>query len=413
MEYGCIGEHLKHSFSKEIHESFADYKYEICEVPKDKLDEFMTKREFRAINVTIPYKQDVIPYLYEISDMAKAIGAVNTIVNKNGRLYGHNTDLFGMTALIRSVIPDLSGKKVIITGTGGTSKTTRTAVKLMGASEIVTVSRTKKEGVCTYDEMYEHHSDADVLINTTPCGMYPDIWGCPVELNRFKHLSAVIDAVYNPLRTELILSAKEKGIPARGGLYMLVAQAVAASAIFTDRKEYPDSVIKSVYEKILSEKENIVLIGMPGCGKSTIGRLLSERSGKALIDTDELIVEYAGKQITDIFAESGEKVFRDMETKIIKERVAHLSSRIIAVGGGAVLRDENVRELRKNGKLIFLDRPLEQLIPTSDRPLASTREAVEKRYSERYPRYCSSADKILKTDGIAEHAVSDILNINE
>ncbi len=413
MEYGCIGEHLKHSFSKEIHESFADYKYEICEVPKDKLDEFMKKREFRAINVTIPYKQDVIPYLYEISDMAKAIGAVNTIVNKNGKLYGYNTDLFGMTALIRSVIPDISGKKVIITGTGGTSKTTHTAVALMGASEVITVSRNKKEGVYTYDEMYEKHSDADVLINTTPCGMYPDISGCPVDIGRFTCLSAVVDAVYNPLRTELILSAKERGIPARGGLYMLVAQAVAASAIFQDREEYPDSVIKSVYDKILSEKENIVLIGMPGCGKSTIGKLLSEKTGKALIDTDELIVQNTGKQITDIFAESGEKAFRDMESNVIKECVSHLSSRIIAVGGGAVLRDENVKALRKNGKLIFLDRPLEQLIPTSDRPLASTREAVEKRYSERYPQYCSVADTILKTDGIAEHAAEDILKIKE
>ena len=222
MEYGCIGEHLKHSFSKEIHESFADYKYEIREVAKDSLDEFMTKREFKAINVTIPYKQDVIPYLYEISDMAKAIGAVNTIVNKDGKLYGHNTDLFGMTALIRSVIPDMTDKKVIITGTGGTSKTSRTAVKLMGASEIVTVSRTKKDGCITYDEMYECCTDADVLINTTPCGMFPDIMGRPVDLSRFSSLSAVVDAVYNPLRTELILSAREKGIPASGGLYMLV-----------------------------------------------------------------------------------------------------------------------------------------------------------------------------------------------
>jgi len=410
MEYGCIGEHLLHSFSKEIHECFADYRYDICEVARDELHRFMTERKFRAINVTIPYKQDVIPYLDRVSDMAREIGAVNTIVNKDGKLYGHNTDFFGMTSLIKLISDGLEGMKVIILGTGGTSRTARAVAKSLGAAEVVTVSRSAKEGCITYDQMYDTCRDASFLINTTPCGMFPNTLDTPVDISRLPSLKGVCDAIYNPLRTELISDAISLGIPAVGGLYMLVAQAVAASAIFTSREPYPEDVIKEVYEKILSDKENIVLIGMPGCGKSTVGKLIAERLGREFIDTDEVIVKRSGEEIKDIFASKGEKVFRDMETEAVKE-VSDRGCRVIAVGGGAVLRDENVRYLKKNGRLIFLDRPVEQLIPTESRPLASDKEAIMTRYRERYPRYTSVADDMLKTDGIIEHACDGVLRI--
>ena len=391
MKYGCIGEHLKHSFSKEIHGALADYEYEIREIEREALGEFAASRDFLAINVTIPYKEEIMPYLYEIDDKARAIGAVNTVVNRDGRLYGYNTDFFGMASLIRHAGVEIKGKKVIILGTGGTSKTSLAVARALGAREIVRASRTAREDAVAYSEVYERHSDAEVVINTTPVGMFPSIFDSPIDISKFERLEGVIDAVYNPLRTELILSAKERGIAAEGGLYMLVAQGVRASEIFLDTV-YPEESLESVFNKIRREKENIVLIGMPASGKSTVGALLAEAYGRELIDTDALIVKKAGKPIPEIFAEDGEAAFRDLESEVIRE-VARETCKIIATGGGAVLREGNVRELRKNGRVYFIDRPLASLVPTDDRPLSSTREAIEKRYSERYEIYCASADE--------------------
>ena len=396
MKYGCIGEHLGHSFSKEIHNALAPYEYEICEIAREKLDRFMEEHDFSAINVTIPYKEAVIPHLYYISDTAKSIGAVNTIVNRDGKLYGYNTDHYGMSALIRKMGLDISGKKVAVLGTGGTSKTACAVAKDMGASEIIRTSRNGKEGAITYENFYEKHSDTEVIINTTPVGMFPHPDGIPIDLDRLPNLVGVVDAVYNPLRTRLVSEAKKRGILAEGGLYMLVAQAVRASEIFIDT-EYSEADTERVYKKILSEKENIVLVGMPGSGKSTVGALLSEKLSRPFFDTDQLIEEETGMKIPDIFAEKGEAGFRDIEEKVIRERVLSLGGAVIATGGGAVLREENVAALRQNGKLFFLDRPLGELIPTDDRPLASTADAIKKRYEERYPLYCSVCD--VRIDG--------------
>lgn len=400
MKYGCIGEHLKHSFSKEIHGALADYEYEIREIEREALGEFATSRDFLAINVTIPYKEEIMPYLYEIDDKARAIGAVNTVVNRDGRLYGYNTDFFGMTSLIRHAGVTIEGKKVIILGTGGTSKTSLAVSRALGAREIVRASRTAREDAVAYSEVYERHLDAEVIINTTPVGMFPSIFDSPIDISKFERLEGVIDAVYNPLRTELILSAKERGIAAEGGLYMLVAQGVRASEIFLDTV-YPAESLEQVFNKIRREKENIVLIGMPASGKSTVGALLAEAYGRELIDTDALIAKKAGKPIPEIFAEDGEAAFRDLESEVIRE-VARDTCKIIATGGGAVLRESNVRELRKNGRIYFIDRPLESLIPTDDRPLSSTREAIEKRYSERYEIYCAAADERIDASCDAE-----------
>ncbi len=397
MKYGCIGEHLRHSFSKEIHNSLADYEYELKEIPQNKLCEFMTKRDFEAINVTIPYKEAVIPYLYYIDENAKEIGAVNTIVNKDGKLYGYNTDFYGMSMLIAHAGLDLHGKKVAILGTGGTSKTAKAVAKSLLAKEVITVSRNKKDETVTYEELYEKHSDADIIINTTPLGMFPDSFAKPVDIAKFTKLSGVIDAVYNPLKTGLICDAKKKGIIAEGGLYMLVAQAVRASEIFLD-KTYDGKVPGLVFDKIKKSKENIVLIGMPSSGKSTVGKEIAKRLGRTFIDTDMLIEEKMGISISEIFGEMGEEKFRSIESEVIKE-ISEYTGVVIATGGGAILKEENISALSQNGRIYFLDRPLKLLLPTSDRPLTSTKEALLKKYNERYSIYERSADVKIDASG--------------
>lgn len=408
MKYGCIGEHLEHSFSKEIHNALAPYEYEICEVERNHLDIFMEKHDFLAINVTIPYKEMVIPHLYYVSDTAKEIGAVNTIVNRDGKLYGYNTDHFGMSALIKRMGLELSGKKVAVLGSGGTSKTACAVAKDMGVSEIIKVSRSAKEGACTYEELYRNHENTEIIINTTPCGMFPHPHEMPIDLDRLPCVKGVVDAVYNPLRTLLVSEAKKRGICAEGGLFMLVAQAVRASEIFIDTK-YSEKDTEKVYKKVLSEKENIVLCGMPGSGKSTVGALLAKELGRPFIDTDSLIVEQTGTEISDIFANQGEKVFRDIEEKIIREKVLSISGAVIATGGGAILRENNVRALKQNGKLYFLDRPLMDLMPTDDRPLASTAEAIKKRYEERYELYKAVSDIRIDCDNLPEKIAEEII----
>jgi len=390
MEYGCIGEHLKHSFSKEIHSLLSDYDYEIKEIPKENLEEFMTRREFKAINVTIPYKLQVIPYLDNISEVAKSIGAVNTITNKNCVLSGFNTDFHGLKALILREGIELENKKVLILGSGGTSKTAKAVAESLKAKEIIRTSRNAKQGFVTYEEAYKHHLDTDVIINTTPVGMYPNIEGSAIDIERFSSLIGVVDAIYNPLRSELVLKARERGIKASGGLYMLVAQAAFAYEKFTD-KALPFEKIQEVYEKVLQEKENIVLIGMPASGKTTIGKKVARKMGREFIDSDKEIEKKTGMKIPEIFEKYGEEHFRRIETEVIKE-ISVKSGVVIATGGGAVLNPNNIFSLSKNGRIYFLDRPLEKLICTPNRPLSSSRELLEKRYNQRYQKYLDAAD---------------------
>lgn len=406
MEYGCIGEHLTHSFSKEIHALLQDYLYELKEIPMGALDDFMTERDFKAINVTIPYKQDVIPFLKEMGSTAAAIGAVNTIVNRGGELYGYNTDFGGMADLIKRIGIDVMGKKVLIFGTGGTSKTAMAVAEHMGAASVWKVSRSPRPGVLTYEEVLKNHLDAQVLINTTPRGMFSRESGMPIDPGLFPDLQGVVDAVYNPLRTEFVLKARQMGVPAAGGLYMLVRQAVLASEFFLDTK-YPDTITEDVYKKIKTGKENIVLTGMPGSGKSTVGKLLAKALGRPYADTDALIEEKTGMTPAQIIAAKGEAEFRAVEAEVIRE-ASQKNGWIIATGGGAVLRPENIRHLRSNGKLFFLDRPVEQLIPTEDRPLSSTKEAILKRYHERYGTYVSTADVVVENNGTPEAAAQRV-----
>ncbi|MBQ7541959.1 MAG: shikimate dehydrogenase [Clostridia bacterium] len=406
MEYGCIAEHLGHSFSKSIHEKIDSYDYVLREVPKTELDAFMRARAFQGINVTIPYKQDVIPYLDALSETAKDIGAVNTIVNRDGKLFGDNTDFGGMTALIRRMGLDLSGKKVLVLGTGGTSRTAVAVAQRLGCAWVRQVSRTAKDGVLTYADVYEKHTDTQIILNTTPAGMFPKIDDMPIRPEAFPALEGVADAIFNPLRSKLVLSSRAAGVPAEGGLYMLVAQAVLAAKRFTE-KTYAPELTDTVFQALLREKENLVLIGMPGSGKTTVGKRAAETLGRTFVDLDDEIVRRAGCPIPEIFAKQGEKAFRDLETEITRETAAR-SGLVIATGGGCVLREENVRFLRMNGRLLFLDRPLEQLLPTDDRPTANSKEKICALYETRLPIYRAAADAVIRSDGDASRAAEAV-----
>ena len=405
-KYGCIGKKLTHSFSKEIHAKLADYEYELMELTEEEIAPFFEKKTFAAINVTIPYKQTVIPYLDWVSPIASRIGAVNTIVNKEGQLYGYNTDYYGMKALIERIGIDVSGKKVLVLGTGGTSKTARVVAKDLGASKVLTVSRRKTEEYITYEEAILNHADAEVIINTTPSGMYPDCGTKPIDITPFTQLEGVVDAVYNPLRTNLVLNAKERGIKAECGLYMLVMQAVVAVEKFLDTS-IPKEQADRVFADIFASKENIVLTGMPGSGKSTVGNLLHV-DGFEFIDIDAEVEKRCGCSIKELIQAKGETYFRDLETEVIRD-VSSQSCRIISTGGGAILREENVRLLSQNGKLFFLDADLNRLQATASRPLSDTHEKLHKLYAERIDIYKSTAHVTVPDLGTAEKEASYIM----
>jgi len=400
MEYGLIGEHLGQSFSKIIHERIALYTYEPHEVTPEGLDAFLRERRFRAVNVTIPYKQRVIPYLDGgMDESARNVGAVNVIVNRDGKLFGANTDYYGFRAMASHAGIGFRGRKVLILGTGGASKAAAAAVRDEGASEIVCAVRHKpSDGEVSYEQLRKG-CDAQVLVNATPVGMYPDNDGCLVDLSCFPCLEGVLDCVANPLRTRLVVEALRRGIRADGGLYMLVAQAVYAIEWFQD-KAFADRerVIEEVYGWLVGQKTNIVLTGMPSSGKSTIGVWLSEHLGMPFVDTDALAVERAGMSIADFASRYGEPAFRQLEREVVAE-VACAAGQVIATGGGVPMSDESVLRLRQNGRIIFIDRPLSQLMPTADRPFSNDVESLKRRYEERYATYLATADAVVSNDG--------------
>lgn len=404
MDYGLIGKPLGHSFSPEIHRRLAGYDYRLMELEPDQLPEFLSRKEFRGINVTIPYKQAVIPFLDAIDPKAQAIGAVNTIVNQKGRLTGYNTDFDGMTSLLSRAGLDLAGKSVLILGTGGTSKTALAAARSLGAASVVRASRTPREDCVSYEQAQA--MPVQIIINTTPAGMFPNLEDQPMDLSRLGWLEGVADVIYNPLRTRLVLQARDNGAKGQGGLYMLVAQAAAAARHFLG-EDLPQGALDRAYQSIHGEKQNIVLTGMPGSGKSTVGRMLAGQLGREFLDSDAEIVRLAKKSIPEIFAQRGEAGFRELESQVIA-RLAQKTGLVIATGGGAVLRSENIRRLRQNGRLYFLDRPLEDLIPTPDRPLSRDVQALNQRYQERYPRYLACADSVIPVTGGPETVAAAI-----
>ncbi len=409
MEYGLIGARLGHSFSREIHGMIADYEYTLCELDAPGVVRLFEERSFRAINVTIPYKETVIPLLDYVSPEAQRIGAVNTVVNRGGRLYGFNTDYAGAMALLKHAGIDPAGRSALVLGSGGTSKTLSAVLRDGGAREIFTVSRKPNgAGQISYDEAYREHSHAELIVNTTPVGMFPHLGAAPIDISRFPCLCGVADVIYNPLRTLPMLEARGRGIPAEGGLYMLAAQAVYASALFLGREADP-SDIDEVWRRVLQSKQNTVLIGMPSCGKSTVGRRIAELTGRRFIDTDELITKAAGYDIPTIFRERGEAGFRKIECEAVAE-AAKESGAVIATGGGAVLNAENLRALRQNGVICFIDRPLSMLGGTPDRPLAQNDRALAALYARRYPIYTSAADVSIPGDGTVEETAQKLIS---
>ena len=421
MEYGLIGMPLGHSFSQEIHESLGLYHYELLPLESQEFHAFMQKRAFRGINVTIPYKQEVIPYLDEIDPLAAEIGAVNCVVNRAGKLFGYNTDLAGMQALVTRLGLNLQGKKVLICGTGGTSKTARTMAHAAGAAQVIRLSRTAKTGAAytdtiTYAQAYNEHANAQIIVNTTPSGMFPHNGEWAINAAAFAQLEGIIDAVYNPLETALVQQGHTLDIPAEGGLYMLVAQAVYAAKYFageafaqalTNNGETTATLCERIFNKLERKKRNMVLIGMPGCGKSTVGAFLAKKTGRTLIDTDQLVFEMSGKTPDQIITEDGEEAFRAVETQAIAQAGKETSS-IIATGGGAILRPQNIAALKQNGLLYFIDRPPELLVPTQNRPLSSSPEKLAQLYHERLPRYTACADFIIPANCSALHVAQQI-----
>ena len=397
MEYGLLGERLSHSYSPMIHSYFGKYDYQLIEKAPEDLDKFFEGGDFRGLNVTIPYKTAVIKYMAELSPAAKKIGSINTIIRRpDGSLFGDNTDYGGLLYTMRRSGIFVGGKKTLVLGSGGASLTAQAALRDLGAKSVVVISRS---GENNYENLYLH-KDAEIIVNTTPVGMYPNNGESPVDLASFPSLSGVVDIVANPAKTALLMQAEDLGIKRAGGLPMLVAQAAYASERFCGRKIY-DSEIEKVIKNISKTTKNIVLIGMPGCGKTTVGRRLAKILGREFIDLDAVVVEKAGKSIPEIFADEGEEAFREMETECVIE-AGKKSGVVISTGGGVVTKERNYAPLRQNGTIIFVKRNIHQLA-TRGRPLSETKN-VEALASERMPLYKKWASVTVENMGVAQTA---------
>lgn len=407
MRYGLIGEKLGHSFSKEIHERIADYKFDLIPLDKEEFKDFMEKKDFTAINVTIPYKKDVMPYLDEIDPHAKAIGAVNTIVNRDGKLHGYNTDFTGFLYMVKKHNVQMQGKKVLVIGNGGASAAIQAVVNHEQAKEMIIVDIVAGNGAISYDECFAKHLDAEIIINTSPIGMYPKIGNAPIDITMFPNCKSVMDVIYNPILTRLCFEAQEEGIQRVMGLEMLIAQAKQSVEHFLD-KTVNDDVIDTIFQDMLKQRCNIVLIGMPSAGKTTIGKMLEQRMNKEFIDLDDKIIEKAGKSIPEIFEESGEAGFRAIETEVAIE-LAKENNKIIATGGGTIKNKINMDYLRQNGITIFIDRDINKLISADpNRPLSKSKDALQQLHDERYHLYQKYAAYIAVNNTEIEETVNEI-----
>ncbi|NLP48623.1 MAG: hypothetical protein GX345_06735 [Clostridiales bacterium] len=409
MDYGLIGKNLSHSYSKLIHGLIGDYDYEIQNLAQNELGDFLKKADFKGINVTIPYKKAVMPFCHTLSPTAKKLGNVNTLVkDEKGRLHGHNTDYLGLAYMVEKAGLELEGREVLILGSGGAGLTARALAEDRGAAGVSTVSRS---GPLNYENVYELCKGANVIINASPVGMYPNTGESPLDLAAFTKAEAVLDLIYNPIYTRLLSSARQLGIKNANGLTMLAAQAMQAAELFFDGRLEAQNSIDQIVEKLTYKTANIVLVGMPGSGKSTVGRALAALSGKTFVDTDKLIEKEKGRSTFDILSSKGQAYFRDLEAEILA-RVAKENSQIIASGGGAVLRPENRDNLRQNAFVVFLDRALDELA-TEGRPLSADPEKLRAMYVTRLPIYKAVSDKIVLNDKGPKEAAAHILDLFE
>ncbi len=402
MKCGLLGQKLGHSYSPQIHSHLGEYSYALFEKEPEELAVFLRNGDFTGLNVTIPYKKEVIPYLDELSPRAEKLGAVNTIVRRDGKLIGHNTDYFGFETMVKSSGLTVSGKKVLVLGSGGASNTAVAVLKEMGA-RVVVISRSGENNYSNLD----WHRDTAVIVNTTPVGMYPENGVAPVDLSVFPALEGVLDVVYNPARTALLLQAEEQGLVAQNGLLMLVAQAKESAEWFTD-STISDTRIWEIHRILRRQMENVILIGMPGCGKSTIGKALAQRTGLHFVDADTVIEERAGMSVPRIFGAEGEAGFRQWETQVLSD-LGESSGLVIATGGGCVTQPRNYPLLHQNGTLLWLQRNLDKL-PTDGRPLSKTGRLAEM-YQVRRPMYEVFADLTVDNNGDLETTISQILEV--
>ncbi len=399
MKCGLLGRRLGHSYSPQIHACLGSYSYELFEKEPEELAQFLRHGDFTGINVTVPYKKAVIPFLDELSVAAARLGAVNTVIRRDGKLIGHNTDYFGFLTMVGDCGLDVSGKKVLVLGSGGASNTAVTALQELGA-RVVTISRS---GENHYGNL-QLHSDASIIVNTTPVGMFPHTEDTPLSLDTFPCLEGVLDVIYNPSRTRLLQEAHKRSLVTRNGLLMLVAQACEASQWFTGTP-VPQENIRAIHTRLRGQMENIVLIGMPGCGKSTVGKTLAAQLNRPFVDSDQKIMELAGKSIPDIFREDGEAAFRALETQVLRE-LGKQSGLVIATGGGCVTRVENSPLLRCNGTLFWLQRDPEKL-PTDGRPLSQANSPAEL-YRVRRPMYEAFADHRIDNNASLQETLEEI-----
>ena len=404
MKCGLLGRKLGHSYSPQIHVRLGDYSYELFEREPDEIEDFLKNGDFTGINVTVPYKQAVIPYLDELSPLAQKLGAVNTIVRRDGKLIGHNTDFFGFQSMVKKSRLDVGNKKVLVLGSGGASRTAAAVLEQLG-SRVVVISRS---GDNNYQNLHLH-ADASVIVNATPVGMYPATGISPVDLALFPQLEGVLDLIYNPARTQLLLDAERRGLVAMNGLLMLVAQAKEAAEWFTGT-EISNDRIPPILGNLRSQTENIILIGMPGCGKTSVGKELSMQLGRSFVDADAALVALAGREIADIFARDGEDAFRELETKTL-EQLGRQSGLVIATGGGCVTKGRNYPLLHQNGTIFWLKREISAL-PVDGRPLSQTNKPSEL-YRQRKTLYEAFADHCIENNGSIDTAVYQILRILE
>ena len=404
MKCGLLGEKLGHSYSPQIHAELADYEYKLYEKAPDEVEDFVLRGDWHGLNVTIPYKKTVIPFCDELSETAQAIGSVNTLLKRpDGTIFGDNTDAFGFeTLLTQTLKADISGWKALVLGTGGASVTVCAMLRKRGA-QVVPISRSGKDN---YTNL-EWHRDAKLLVNTTPVGMYPKNGASLVDLGVFPKLEAVLDVVYNPARTALLLQAEKRGIPCAGGLTMLVAQAKRSAEIFLAHA-LPDGEIARITRQLARQMQNVILIGMPGSGKSTVGRLLAEKLGRPLLEADKELEKAAGMSIPVIFANEGEAGFRRRETAILAE-LGKQSGTVISTGGGCVTREENYPLLHQNGVIVWIRRDL-NCLAREGRPLSLNAD-LSAMYTVRAPLYERFADFAVDNDGNAEDTVNSILEV--